>query len=218
MFDRFTDDARRVVVYAQEECRELHHDQIGTEHLLLGVLHDDTPTGAALGEVGVTLERARDRIVRYHPRSRREPRGHIPLTPPAKRALEESLRHAGPLGEAPITRAHLLLGLLDVRDGTSARTLIYFGVDLDALAARADELLSASNSRTTSGGTDRRLLHRQQGSELGDGVLAARLDDVVTLGNALRRYGRHDQAYDAERGCTCGLQQVLDGLEPPGNG
>jgi len=235
VFERFTDDARRVVVYAQEESRVLGHDHIGTEHLLLGLLHDDTSTGAALGEVGVSLASARDRIGQSQGRGKRESHGHILFTPRAKRVLEESLRHAQRLGQGHIARPHLLRALLDVRDGAAARTLVELGVDLDALAARADELAAATESETgstaTAGGPTAstpepgrrpRRLHYRRGSERGDDDLAARLDDLAgqrdALANAVRRYGRHEEGCDPERGCSCGLQQVLDDLGPPETG
>ncbi len=236
MFERFTDDARHVVVYAQEECRLLHHEHIGTEHLLLGLLHDDTSTGIALGEVGVSLAGARDRIGQSQGRGKKESQGHIPFTPGAKRVLEASLRHAQRLGQEHIARPHLLRALLDVRDGVAARTLVELDVDFDALAARADELATASEPETGSragpiavareassprAGWRPRRLHFLRGSEADDD-LAARLDDVVAqrdaVANALRRYGHHDDGCDPNRGCSCGLQQVLDDLDPPETG
>lgn len=238
MFERFTDDARGVVVHAQEECRLLRHQHIGTEHLLLGLLHDDTPTGVALGEAGVNLAGARDRIGRSLGLGKKQSHGHIPFTPRAKQVLEQSLRHAQRLGQEHIARPHLLLAVLDVRDSVAVRTLVDLGVDLDTLAARADKIASAGEpgagpehglsasgmvravSMLQPGRLPRRLRYRR-GSEASDD-LAAQLDDVVVqrdaLANAVRRFGRHDEGCDRERGCTCGLQQVLDALDPPESG
>jgi ATP-dependent Clp protease ATP-binding subunit ClpA len=235
VFERFTDDARRVVVYAQEECRLLRHEHIGTEHLLLGLLREDTATSVALGEVGVSLASARERIGLSQGRGKKESRGHIPFTPRAKRVLEESLRHAQRLGQGHIARPHLLRALLDVRDGVAVRTLVDLGVDLDALAARADELALAGGPETESGrsagirvvasarrpGRRPRRLRYRGVSEPGDD-LVAQLDDVVVqrdaLANAVRRYARHDEDCAGAGGCTCGLQQVLDDLDSPGSG
>jgi ATP-dependent Clp protease ATP-binding subunit ClpA len=236
MFERFTDDARRIVVYAQEESRLLRHDRIGTEHLLLGLLHDDTPTGAALGEVGVTLSIARDRIGQAQGRGKNEPHGHIPFTPRAKQVLEQSLRHAQRLGQNHIARPHLLRALLDVRDGAAARTLVELGVDLDGLAVRIDELAKAAQPHSDSGsgtivdvgwvrassapqpGRRPRWLHYRRDRQPGDDP-AAQLATMVgqrdALANAIRRYGRHDEDCDQTRGCTCGLRYVLDDLDPP---
>ena len=121
-------------------------DQIGTEHLLLGLLQDDTPTGSALGAVGVTLAVAREQVGQLHAPGRREPHGHIPLTPRAKRVLEDSSDHAVRLGQEWIARPHLLRSLLGFREGGAARTLLLLGLDLDALASRADELAIAGES------------------------------------------------------------------------
>lgn len=213
----------------------LRHDHIGTEHLLLGLLHDDTPIGVALGAVGVSLAGARDRIGQSQGRGK-EPHGHIPFTARAKRVLEESLRHAQRLGHGHITRAHLLRALVDVRDGAAARTLVELGVDLDALAARADELASATESETGSfaaawgpaaslrpepGRRPGRLRYRK-GSGPGEEDLVARWDELAVQGDgladAVRRYGRHDEGCDPDRGCSCGLQQVLDDLAGPETG
>jgi len=95
MFERFTNRARRVVVYAQEECVLLRHDHIGTEHLLLGLLHEGEGVAArALGSLGVSLQAARAQVGEVAGRGRRPPGGHIPFTGPAKRVLEHSLREA----------------------------------------------------------------------------------------------------------------------------
>lgn len=214
----------------------LRHDHIGTEHLLLGLLHDDTPTGAALGAVGVSLAGARDQIGQSHGRAKKEPHGHIPFTARAKGLLEESLRHAQRLGHGHIARPHLLRALLDVRDGAAARTLVELGVDLDALAARADELASAAESETGSfaaawrptaslrpePGRRLRRLHYRKGSEPGGEDLVAGWDALAVqrdeLADAVRRYGRHDEGCDPARGCSCGLQQVLDDLAGPQTG
>ncbi len=236
MFERFTDDARRIVVYAQEESRLLRHDQIGTEHLLLGLLHDNTPTGAALGEVGVSLASARDRIGQSQGRGKKGPHGQIPFTPRAKQVLEHSLRHAQRLGQDHIARPHLLRALLDVRDGAAARILVEFGVDLDGLAERVDVLASVAQpgSDSSSGtvgdvgwvrassapqpGPRLRRLHYRRDLQPRDDP-AAQLANMVgqrdALANAIRRYGRHDEDCDQTHGCTCGLQDVLDDLDPP---
>lgn len=236
MFDRFTDDARHVVVYAQEECWLLGHKHIGTEHLLLGLLHDATPTGAALEAAGVTLADARATVEQSQGRRNKEPHGHIPFTPRAKRVLEESLRQAQRLGQENIARPHLLCGLLAVRDGIGAQTLVQLGVDLNSLAARADELALAiqpegeldsstgiraeARPRTAVGKVPRRLRYRR-GSESSED-LAAQLGELAArreaLADAVRRYARHDEDCDRDQRCTCGLQQVLDGLDRPASG
>ena len=236
MFERFTPDTRRVIVYAQEESRQLRHQHIGTEHLLLGLLRDDTATGSALQAVGVTLATARIQIEQSQGRGNKEPHGHIPFTPRAKRVLEESLRQSQRLGQGHIARPHLLRGLLELRDSVGAQTLVLLGVDLDALAIRAEELAVASDpaensaasgnisaqARSRPTGSVSRRSHYRRGAEPNQDLVAARHDDLLArweeLATAFRHYARHDQDCDPDHGCSCGLQQVLDRLERPAPG
>lgn len=143
MFERMTDSARRCIVRAQEESRQLGHRYIGTEHLLLGLLDADMPTAAVLGAVGVGLTGARARIEQSLGPNMQQSSGHIPFTPRAKQVLEQSLRQAQRLGHQHIGPEHLLRALIEVREGVGAQTLVELGVDLDALAARADVLASS---------------------------------------------------------------------------
>jgi ATP-dependent Clp protease ATP-binding subunit ClpC len=152
VFERFTDQARRVVVYAQEESRLLAHDHIGTEHLLLGLLHDDDDqTGHALNAAGVTLEVLRRQVEASSGRGKKPPSGHIPFTPRAKKALEQALRAAQRLGQDHIARPHLLRGLLEVHDSNGVRLLLECNADLDALTSIADQLASSTTPGTENG-------------------------------------------------------------------
>jgi ATP-dependent Clp protease ATP-binding subunit ClpC len=140
MFERFSQPARRVVVSAQQEARQLEHDYIGTEHLLLGVLGgDETAARQALIESGVSYDVVRKRVEDVVGRSA-APAGHIPFTPAAKKALEMSLRESRGLDTGYIGTAHELLGLLRVEDGLAYELLVDLGVDIDALRARLREL------------------------------------------------------------------------------
>jgi ATP-dependent Clp protease ATP-binding subunit ClpC len=131
LFERFTDTARRVVVSAQEEARLLNHDNIGTEHILLGLLHDDTEAAAQiLGAAGVELERARAQVEGVVGRGDEAPGSHIPFTPSAKKVLELSLREALQLGHNYIGSEHILLGLLRETDGRGAQILEGLGAEL----------------------------------------------------------------------------------------
>src|SRR5215210_7659636 len=108
MFERFTDRARRVVVLAQEEARMLNHNYIGTEHILLGLIHEGEGVAAkALESLGISLEGVRQQA----------PSGHIPFTPRAKKVLELSLREALQLGHNYIGTEHILLGLIREGEG-----------------------------------------------------------------------------------------------------
>ena len=99
MFERFTDRARRVVVLAQEEARMLNHNYIGTEHILLGLIHEGEGVAAkALESLGISLEAVRSQVEEIIGQGQQAPSGHIPFTPRAKKVLELSLREALQLG------------------------------------------------------------------------------------------------------------------------
>src|SRR5215475_14531936 len=116
MFERFTDRARRVVVLAQEEARMFNHSYIGTEHILLGLIHEgDSLAATALTGLGIGLEDVREQLDDLVGQGVRAPAGHIPFTPRAKKVLEYSLREALRLGHNYIAPEHILLGL--IREG-----------------------------------------------------------------------------------------------------
>ena len=137
MFERFTNQSRRVVVLAQEEARMLNHNYIGTEHLLLGLLHEGGGAAArVLTAVDVTLPAARDQVIAIVGRGQAQPSGHIPFTPRAKKSLELSLREALQLGDGYIGTGHLLLGLIHQGDNMALKMLDKLGADLKDLRAR----------------------------------------------------------------------------------
>ena len=142
MFERFTNQSRRVVVLAQEEARMLDHNYIGTEHLLLGLLHEGRGSASrALQAMDVTLQAARDQVVEIIGRGEAQPSGHIPFTPRAKKSLELSLREALQLGDGYIGTGHLLLGLIHHGDNVAVKILDNLGADLKDLRARVTEEL-----------------------------------------------------------------------------
>src|SRR5947209_3654087 len=131
MFERFTDRARRVVVLAQEEARMLNHNYIGTEHLLLGLIHEGEGLAAkALESLGVTLEGVRSQVEDMIGVGTATPQGHIPFTPRAKKVLELSLREALQLGHSYIGTEHILLGLLREGEGVAAQVLTKINLEL----------------------------------------------------------------------------------------
>jgi ATP-dependent Clp protease ATP-binding subunit ClpA len=137
MFERFTNQSRRVVVLAQEEARVLNHNYIGTEHLLLGLLHEGSSTAAtALTSAGITLEAARAEVDSIIGQGTQVPAGHIPFTARAKKCLELSLREALQLGDNYIGTGHLLLGLIRTGDGVGTQVLERLGADLGQLRDR----------------------------------------------------------------------------------
>jgi ATP-dependent Clp protease ATP-binding subunit ClpA len=124
MFERFTEPSRRVVVLAQEEARMLNHNYIGTEHILLGLIHEREGVAArAIVSLGLTLESARDQVRDMVGAGRQAPSGHIPFTPPAKTVLELSLREALALRKDYIDTEHILLGLIREGHGAGAQIL-----------------------------------------------------------------------------------------------
>jgi Clp amino terminal domain, pathogenicity island component len=124
MFERFTEPSRRVVVLAQEEARMLNHSYIGTEHILLGLIHEGEGVAArAIVSLGLTLEMARDQVRDLVGAGPEAPSGHIPFTPPAKTVLELSLREALALKKDYIDTEHILLGLVREGHGVGAQIL-----------------------------------------------------------------------------------------------
>jgi len=131
MFGRFTDRARRVIVLAQDESRMFEHNYVGTEHILLGLVHQtDGIAASALAALGVTLQPTRDQVELIIGRGQQPPSGNIPFTPRAKKVLEVGLREANQLGHNEVDSEHLLMGLVREGDGVGARVLTMMGVDL----------------------------------------------------------------------------------------
>ena len=143
MFERFTDRARRVVVLAQEEARLLNHNYIGTEHILLGLIHEGEGVAAkALESLGISLEAVRSQVEEIIGQGGASPSGHIPFTPRAKKVLELSLREALQLGHNYIGTEHILLGLIREGEGVAAQVLVKLGADLSRVRQQVIQLLS----------------------------------------------------------------------------
>ena len=152
MFERFTDRARRVVVLAQEEARELNHNYIGTEHVLLGLIHEGEGVAAkALESLGISLELVRGQVEEIIGQGGSTPSGHIPFTPRAKKVLELSLREALQLGHNYIGTEHVLLGLIREGEGVAAQVLVKLGADLPRVREQVIQQLSAYGSDTRRG-------------------------------------------------------------------
>src|ERR671915_480326 len=143
MFERFTEKARRVVVLAQEEARMLNHNYIGTEHILLGLIHEGEGVAAkALESLGISLEAVRQKVEEIIGQGQQAPSGHIPFTPRAKKVLELSLREALQLGHSYIGTEHILLGLIREGEGVAAQVLQKLGADLNRVRQQVIQLLS----------------------------------------------------------------------------
>jgi ATP-dependent Clp protease ATP-binding subunit ClpC len=132
LFERFTDRARRVVVFTQEEARLLNHNYIGTEHILLGLIHEGEGVAArALESLNISLEAVRQQVEQIIGRGHAPPTGHIPFTPRAKKVLELSFRESLQLGHNYIGTEHILLGLVREGEGVAAQVLQRLGANLD---------------------------------------------------------------------------------------
>src|SRR5512139_91116 len=150
MFERFTDRARRVVVLAQEEARMLSHNYIGTEHILLGLIHEGEGVAAkALESLGISLEAVRAQVEEIIGQGQQAPSGHIPFTPRAKKVLELSLREALQLGHNYIGTEHILLGLIREGEGVAAQVLVKLGADLNRVRQQVIQLLSGFQGKET---------------------------------------------------------------------
>ncbi|GAA1571207.1 ATP-dependent Clp protease ATP-binding subunit [Leucobacter aridicollis] len=143
MFERFTDRARRVIVLAQEEAKLLNHNYIGTEHILLGLIHEGEGVAAkALEQLDISLDAVRAQVTEIIGTGQQPPSGHIPFTPRAKKMLELSLRESLQLGHNYIGTEHILLGLIREGEGVAAQVLVKLGADLNRVRQAVIQLLS----------------------------------------------------------------------------
>src|SRR3954453_1362504 len=166
MFERFTDRARRVVVLAQEEARLLSHSYIGTEHILLGLIHEGEGVAAkALESLGISLEAVRNQVEEIIGQGGTSPSGHIPFTPRAKKVLELSLREALQLGHNYIGTEHILLGLIREGEGVAAQVLVKLGADLSRVRQQVIQLLSGYQGGAQGKGEPQAAAAGQQGKE-----------------------------------------------------
>ena len=141
MFERFTERSRRVVMLAQQEARMLNHNYIGTEHILLGLIHEGEGVAAkALESLGISLDAVRQQVEEIIGQGQQAPSGHIPFTPRAKMVLELSLREALQLGQEYIGTEHILLGLIREGDGVAAQVLVKLGADLNRVRQQVIQL------------------------------------------------------------------------------
>ncbi|XBH20814.1 ATP-dependent Clp protease ATP-binding subunit [Jonesiaceae bacterium BS-20] len=195
MFERFTDRARRVVVLAQEEARMLNHNYIGTEHILLGLIHEGEGVAAkALESLGISLDAVRSQVTEIIGEGQQAPSGHIPFTPRAKKVLELSLREALQLGHNYIGTEHILLGLIREGEGVAAQVLTKLGADLNRVRQQVIQLLSgyqgkepvatgAPNEGTPAGSA----VLDQFGRNLTQAAREGKLDPVIGRGKEIER-------------------------------
>ena len=195
MFERFTDRARRVVVLAQEEARMLNHNYIGTEHILLGLIHEGEGVAAkALESLGISLEGVRQQVEEIIGQGQQAPSGHIPFTPRAKKVLELSLREALQLGHNYIGTEHILLGLIREGEGVAAQVLVKLGADLNRVRQQVIQLLSgyqgkepAAAGGPAEGTPSTSLVLDQFGRNLTQAARDGKLDPVIGRAKEIER-------------------------------
>ncbi len=145
MFERFTDDARQVVVIAQDEARDLKHNYLGTEHILLGLLRDEDGAPArVLASFGVSAAGVRKQVGRIVGEGDEVKTGQIPFTPRAKKVLELSLREALGLGHDHLGPEHILLGLTREDEGVAAQILLDFEADAETIRSEVLRVLEGA--------------------------------------------------------------------------
>src|SRR6187399_2183891 len=212
MFERFTDRARRVVVLAQEEARLLNHSYIGTEHILLGLIHEGEGVAAkALESLSISLEAVRNQVEEIIGQGGSSPSGHIPFTPRAKKVLELSLREALQLGHNYIGTEHILLGLIREGEGVAAQVLVKLGADLSRVRQQVIQLLSGYQGPAGStGGTG-----RTEQAPAGVGASSKEADEKGGNSQILDQFGRNltqaarEGALDPVIGRTRELERVM---------
>ena len=195
MFERFTDRARRVVVLAQEEARLLNHNYIGTEHILLGLIHEGEGVAAkGLESLGISLEGVRAQVEEIIGQGQQAPSGHIPFTPRAKKVLELSLREALQLGHNYIGTEHILLGLIREGEGVAAQVLVKLGADLNRVRLQVIQLLSGYQGKEAvqtggpaEGTPSTSLVLDQFGRNLTQAAREGKLDPVIGRENEIER-------------------------------
>ena len=195
MFERITDRARRVVVLAQEEARMLNHNYIGTEHILLGLIHEGEGVAAkALESLGISLEGVRAQVEEIIGQGQQAPSGHIPFTPRAKKVLELSLREALQLGHNYIGTEHILLGLIREGEGVAAQVLVKLGADLNRVRQQVIQLLSGYQGKEAvqtggpaEGTPSTSLVLDQFGRNLTQAAREGKLDPVIGRENEIER-------------------------------
>jgi ATP-dependent Clp protease ATP-binding subunit ClpC len=182
MFEKFTDRARRVVVLAQEEARMLDHNYIGTEHLLLGLIHEGHGVAAgALESLGISLEDVRRNVEEMIGRGEAAPSGHIPFTPRAKKVLELSLRESQQLGQDYIGTEHILLGLIREGEGVAAQVLVKLGADLNRVRQQVLEMVGGRAAREPEAGGPLEAAGGLAGDEPGMRIVGspAQMDEIL---------------------------------------
>jgi len=203
MFERFTDRARRVMVLAQEEARMLSHSHIGTEHLLLGLIHEGEGVAAqALESLGIGLQAVRQQVEEVIGQGQHVPADPIPFTPRAKKVLELSRREALAMGHNYVGTEHILLGLLREGDGVAAQVLVRLGADLNRVRQQVIQLLAGHQDKDgpKSGRAGRRAGQAGRGQHELPPEILGRVEAIDARLSAIgRRVGAGPEVSDLDR-------------------
>ena len=216
MFERFTDRARNVVVLAQDEARMLNHNYIGTEHILLGLIHESQGLAAhALTSLGIGLEPARQQVAEIVGRGENSPSGHIPFTPRAKKILEFSLREALQLGHNYIGTEHILLGLIreGEGEGVAVEVLVNLGADLkrvrqEVIQLQADNPTTEEMPQGPQGRGSGRAHAATQAAQAAQAAQAETARAAVAQAEAAHAEARAESTAQARK-----LDEILDRLD-----
>ena len=187
--NKFTERAKKVLVFAQDEATRFNHNYIGTEHLLLGLVREGEGIAAqVLTNLGVELNKVRNAVEFIIGRGERMVVGDISLTPRAKRVIELSIEEARRLGHNYIGTEHLLLGLVREGEGIAAGVLESLGVNLEKVRAQVVQLVSQNSTERGRGEAkksgSKTPVADQMGIDLTAAARAGKLDPVI---------GRHDE-------------------------
>jgi ATP-dependent Clp protease ATP-binding subunit ClpC len=187
MWQRFTERARKVVFYAQEEAQKFGEGYVSTEHLLLGLVREsDSVAARVLDKLGVSLNRIRAEVEKSLPRGDARPNQDMTLTPRAKRVIDLAYDEARNLNNNYIGTEHLLLGLIREGDGLAGRVLAKLGVELEkarkevmAMQDNDSQSKSGGGSRSSSNNGNKTQTLDEFGRDLTDLAREGKLDPVV---------------------------------------
>jgi ATP-dependent Clp protease ATP-binding subunit ClpC len=187
MFKRFTERARRVIILAREEAERHHHEYLGTEHILLGMLKDGGGIAiTVLQKVGLGIDQIRLEVERHLPRNANSLIvGEIPFTPKAKKVLEYAVEEARLMGHNYIGTEHLLLGLLKEKEGIAAKVLNNLGVRLVETREKILNLLQEPATKTKEKSKTPAL--DEFGRDLTELAQAGKLDPVIGRESEIER-------------------------------
>ena len=187
MFKRFTERARRVIILAREEAERHHHEYLGTEHILLGMLKDGGGIAiTVLQKAGLSVDQIRLEVERHLPRNANSLIvGEIPFTPKAKKVLEYAVEEARLMGHNYIGTEHLLLGLLKEKEGIAAKVLNNLGIRLVETREKILNLLQEPATKTKEKSKTPAL--DEFGRDLTELAQVGKLDPVIGRENEIER-------------------------------